>query len=509
MNLAVLLPLALAAPTAVDAAVDAITALPPYAHATIGIEAIDLATNEVVYARSADRLFIAGSTAKLVTAGATLALLGPDHRFHTRVYRTGPVDTRGVLHGDLVLVASGDPNLSNRQRPDGTLAFVDTDHSYGGIDVDPVAGDPLTVVDQLAARVAAAGIRRVDGHVRVDVSLFPEGEREGGTGVVISPVMVNDNVIDLAFTGGETEGAPVSLKVQPETSYVRVVNQLKTGPWDDDPHVDGDHVRLPDGSYVVTLTGTVPLKTAVLDSWGVPTPSRFAAVTLSERLRAHGVEASPAPASEPLEPASGNVSYDAAHQLGEHVSLPLPEEVRVVLKVSQNLHASALPSVLGVALDPGGSGPALQRGFDRMRAWLEAAGLDHSGAVQSDGAGATARFTPHFMASYLAWMARQPYAAAFRKALPVMGRDGTLSDVQAKSPAAGHVTAKTGTYQIRDRLHRASVIEGKGLAGYIETAGGRRLAFAAYANFVIAPPGGGKSVGEALGEIASALYSAY
>ena len=507
---ALLLPLLAAAPsTAVDAVVEAIAARPPYAHANIGVEAIDLATGEVVYARSADRLFIPGSTTKLVTAGAALALLGPDHRFHTRVYRTGPVDAKGVLHGDLVLVASGDPNLSNRLRPDGTLAFENTDHSYGGLDVHPVAGDPLTVVDQLAAKVAAAGIEHVDGHVRVDVSLFPEGEREGGTGVVISPVMVNDNVIDLALTGGEAAGAPVALKVQPQTSYLRVENQLRTGPWDDDPHVDGDHVLQPDGSYVITLTGTVPVNTADLESWGVPEPSRFAAVAFAERLRAHGVDASLSPPGERFDFASVRASYDDAHRVAEHVSLSLAEEARVLLKVSQNLHASAMPSILGATLDAAGSGPPAQRGFDRMRAWLQETGLDHSGAVQSDGAGAAARFTPHFMTTYLAWIARQPYAAIFRKALPVMGKDGTLADVQVKSEAAGRVLAKTGTFQTHDLLHRATVIDGKGMAGYIDTASGRRLAFTAYANFVVAPPKGGKSVGEALGEIAAALYSAY
>src|SRR6185503_16771283 len=114
--------------------------------------------------------------------------------FTTRVYRTGPVRA-GVLEGDLVLLASGDPNISARLKPDGTLAFENVDHSY---DADPhtraVPGNPLLVLNALARQVRAAGIRHVRGSVIVDASLFAEGDRELGTGVVISPIVVNDNL---------------------------------------------------------------------------------------------------------------------------------------------------------------------------------------------------------------------------------------------------------------------------------------------------------------------------
>src|SRR5205814_9698448 len=92
----------------------------------------------------------------------------------------------GTLDGDLVLVASGDPNLSGRIRPDGTLAFENQDHAYDGSpDTKAVPGAPLLVIHELAAQVAARHIARVRGHVLIDIRLFPEGERELGTGVVV------------------------------------------------------------------------------------------------------------------------------------------------------------------------------------------------------------------------------------------------------------------------------------------------------------------------------------
>ena len=99
----------------------------------------------------------------------------------------------------------------------------------------------------------------------------------------------------------------------------------------------------------------------------------------------------------------------------------------------------------------------------------------------------------------------------FRNALPILGRDGTLFNIQGDSPAAGHVLAKTGTYYVEDRLNNDLMVTGKGLAGYMTSASGRRYIFALYANRVSIPIGDpdavGKIVGGTLGEIASAIYA--
>src|SRR5579863_6662255 len=97
-----------------------IMARPEFKYASFGIEFYSLETGKPIYTHAADKLLTPGSTTKLLTEGTALALLGADYRFHTRVYRTGPIDAEGTLKGDLVLVGSGDPNLSGRIQPDGT-----------------------------------------------------------------------------------------------------------------------------------------------------------------------------------------------------------------------------------------------------------------------------------------------------------------------------------------------------------------------------------------------------
>src|SRR5437588_7990190 len=171
------------APDTFRARIQQIMSRPEFAHSHFGMEFYSLDSGKPIFELNPRELFVPGSTTKLLTEGTALELLGGDYRFHTRVYRTGPIKNGGTLDGDLVLVASGDSNLSNRIQPDGTLAFEDQDHSYGGPDSKGLAGDSLLVLREFARQIADKGIRRVNGKLLVDVTLFPEGERELGTGI--------------------------------------------------------------------------------------------------------------------------------------------------------------------------------------------------------------------------------------------------------------------------------------------------------------------------------------
>lgn len=489
-----------------DARIRQIIERPEFAHAIWGMQFTSLDSGRVVYALNEQKLFTPGSTTKLLTMGSAMGILGADHRFTTRVYRTGPVRA-GVLEGNLVLLASGDPNLSARLRPDGTLAFENEDHSY---DADPstraVPGDPLAVLRLLARQVREKGITRVTGSVIVDASLFSEGERELGTGVVISPIVVNDNLVDVTIGPGG-EGGAASLTVSPATAYVHFVNKVVTAPAGTRPSIrwSADSGRA-DGSRIVTATGVFPRGTApILYSYAVPQPSRYAEVTFAEALRAAGVAANPRPFAVKPQLVRLRSSYGPANMVAEHRSAALGEEVKVTLKVSQNLHASMMPSVLGALRGR----DSTVNGFDLEREFLTSLKLDLAGAQQGDGAGGDAHYTPAFMVSYLSAMEKRSDFKAFLAALPVLGKDGTLWNIQTESNAAGHVFAKTGTFAVGDPLNRRLLVTGKGLAGYMTTATGERIAFAIYVNNVsvsTAPDEVTRVVGQALGEVAAGVY---
>lgn len=483
---------------------------PEFRHAAWGIEFYSLDDDRPVFTLNPQQLFSAASTTKLLTVGSALTLLGPDHRFHTRVYRTGPVNAQGTLTGDLVLVGNGDLNLSGRIQPGDTLGFTNEDHAY---DADPntaaVPGDPLLVIRQLAGQVAAHGIRRVNGRVLVDVSLFPEGQRELGTGVVMSPIVVNDNLVDVTIGAGSSVGAPTTISASPASSYVKFVNRSTTSAAGTTPQITwSSDVTDPDGSHTVTISGRFPAgKRAILYSYAVPEPSRFAEVVFVQALKERGVAATLPPAAAQRAFTSRTAAYVPDNVVAEHVSPRFAEEAKVTLKVSQNLHASTMPMILKATL---ARDDTSKTGFDLERGVLERAGLDLGGAQQTDGAGGDARFSPDFMVHYLAYMARQKNFPVFQRALPILGRDGTLWNIQTDAPAAGHVFAKTGTLAGYDALNRKMLVTAKGLGGYMTTPSGRRYALSVYVNNVAVPLDQDaitRIAGQALGEVVSVAYS--
>lgn len=484
---------------------------PEFAHSRFGIEFRSMDSGKVVYELNPQQLFVPGSTTKLLTEGTALELLGGDYRFHTKIYRTGPVKKDGTLNGDLILVAGGDYNLSNRIQPDGTLTFENMDHSYGGPDSKGLASDPLLVVREFAKQIADKGIKRVKGKLLVDATLFPEGDRELGTGVVISPIVVNDNLIDVIATPGATVGAPVTVKVSPQTAYVTIVNQAKTGAAGSKTSLEYTDEKLnPDGTRNATLTGNLALGAgSLMVAYPVPEPSRYAATILMEALIEKGVRCAIAGPGDRTDFKVLSANYKQENVVAEHVSPELKEEVKITLKISQNLHASMTPFVLG-ALVAHRTTQIDQGGFDLENEFLTKGGLDLRGAAQSDGAGGNAYYSPEFMVHYLLYMSKQKDFGDFYRGLPILGKDGTLFKIQVNSPAAGHVHAKTGTFGVYDALNKNLMVTGKGLAGYMDTTSGQHLVLAIYANMVAVPADDPdatqKIVGEALGEIAAAAY---
>ena len=93
-----------AAPTAkgLTAALGSALSAPVLGQFTASV--VDVATGKTVYAKGQDTPQAPASTNKIATSVAALSLLGPEHRFTTRVVSTAP--------GRIVLVGGGDPTLT-------------------------------------------------------------------------------------------------------------------------------------------------------------------------------------------------------------------------------------------------------------------------------------------------------------------------------------------------------------------------------------------------------------
>jgi D-alanyl-D-alanine carboxypeptidase/D-alanyl-D-alanine-endopeptidase (penicillin-binding protein 4) len=468
---------------ALEARVAEVVRTPGYRDAHWGLLVVDGRDGRTVYERDADRLFRPASVTKLFTTAAALADLGADFRFQTPVHRRGEVDADGTLRGDLILVAQGDLSLGGRTGPDGTLVFENHDHSYanGNDDSTLVPTDPLAGLDHLAREVRAAEIKAVSGDVVVDDRLFEAAVSTGSGPSRVSPVVINDNVVDVVVTPGTTSGEPAALRIVPASAFYAVDAQVETA-------AEGTPVAVavrPEGARRFSVQGQVPVgHRPVVRTYEVEEPAAFARALLIERLRARGVRVRASPlADDAAERLPTRAEVAALPKVAEYTSPPFREYVRVILKVSQNLHASTLP--LLVAAHHGET--TLEAGLRREGVFLRGLGLDPHALSFGGGAGGSRAdlVTPGATVALLRAMAARPEFPAFETALPVLGRDGTSADhVPADSPVRGHVRAKTGTYWVEDGLTGQAVLTSKALAGYMETASGRPLVFAFFVNDV-------------------------
>ncbi|MFZ4629980.1 MAG: D-alanyl-D-alanine carboxypeptidase, partial [Blastocatellia bacterium] len=213
--------------------VEAVIRADEYRISSWGIAVADATTGEMIYALNPDQLFVPGSVTKLFSGAAALVALGADHRFVTPLHRRGEISPDGTLDGDLILRGSGDPDLSGRTNTEGKLEFTNRDHTYAGLYVaqgttaELTRTEALAGIDHLARQVATAGIRRIED-LLIDERLFERHESGGSPPFQVSPVVVNDHLIDLTISPGERAGDPARLALRPATSYLQFEQEVKT-----------------------------------------------------------------------------------------------------------------------------------------------------------------------------------------------------------------------------------------------------------------------------------------
>ncbi|MBI1322700.1 D-alanyl-D-alanine carboxypeptidase/D-alanyl-D-alanine-endopeptidase [bacterium] len=493
------------------AGIEKLLKTPGYENAHWGLLVADAETGKVIYEKNAGRLFGPASVTKLFTTAAALEKLGPDHRFRTVIKRRGEVDANGELKGDLILIASGDMAMGGRTAPDGRMLFEDNDHTYGGDSAALVTADPLHAFELLAHDLAAAGIKSVTGEVMVDDRLFRPSPSSGSGPRTVSAITINDNLVNVVIEAGKAAGEPATFRTVPATSTLNVDFRVTTVEKDGPTRVTLTTL----GPRSVQVRGTIPYgRKNLIRSFEVVDPPAWARGLLIETLRKKGirVEASPLGTPEPIELPSRSETA-ALPTVATYDSPPLGEFVKVILKVSHNLYASSLPLVLAAS----DGKRTLNDGLRIEGQMLEKLGVPANEVSFGGGAGGARAdmVTPRATVKLLTNMGKHPGFAAYETALPVLGRDGTLSRaVGPDSPAKGHVRAKTGTYFVDNDLTGRTVLTSKALAGYLDTAHNRPLVFCMFLNDVPTRPASGDTpavsaseAGKLLGRICEWIYS--
>jgi D-alanyl-D-alanine carboxypeptidase/D-alanyl-D-alanine-endopeptidase (penicillin-binding protein 4) len=146
---------------------------------------------------------------------------------------------------------------------------------------------------------------------------------------------------------------------------------------------------------------------------------------------------------------TGNVNVSAvpvaARRIAVHESLPLPELLKNMNKVSNNTMARNIYLTVGaVAFKP----PATEEGADKIVArWLRRNHIEATGLVVDNGSGLSrdARISTETMGEILQSAFHSPVAQPLIDSFPTVGVDGTMRHRLMRTGITGHAQIKTGT----------------------------------------------------------------
>ena len=461
------------------------------AHWGISVTTLD---GTVLCALNPAQLFRPASNNKLFTSAAALALLGPYRRFTTRVVAEGDL-TGGNLHGNLRLVGGGDANFGAHDIP-----YIAPSQRPANPQPEPPT---IADIEDVAAQIAATGLKGIDGDVIGDDSWFawepyPHGwtidDLNADYGAPVSALMIHDSIVEI-------DASPGAVTTIPDVPYYAIENSLTTGAAN-----QGCGLRLDRelGSRNVVLFGSAaPGPKPCRELTAIQDPAEYAALALKAALERHGVQvrgagiahhaplrstgpiaktyddldsairtalAKPAPTTDAPAACFGTVASAAPTSqtvFAAHQSPILGDDLYYTVKASDNLHAEIMLRNIGAEFMCQHSESA---DLLVVRSYLKQIGIAPEDLVLYDGSGLSGHdlVTPRSLTQLLVYAAKQKWADAFKAALPIGGVDGTLSNrfTPPNSTLRGRVFAKTGTLG-----------ESRDLSGYLTAASGATIVF--------------------------------
>jgi len=442
-----------------------------------------------LYGHDEGKLFRPASNNKIFTTATAMALLGPGKKFDTRVF--GKLNATGTVTGDLTLVGGGDANFGADDLP-----YAPHSESSSGTPAPPkppALTDLKALVDQLVAR----GVKRITGDVVGDDTLYPyepyaeswaQDDEVWGYGAPVSALSIANNQLELVVTPGQ----PAKIQLQQNVPYYRVQSEVETVAAGQ--RADGIQVERLPSSRVIRVYGSMAADAAPDgEEVAIADPAEYAAKALRRMLVRRGITVTGKARAKHQPPADAG-SYraellaadpcdatqcriecrtppppPAAEMLASHTSAPLAEDVVLTNKVSQNLHAELFLHNLG-RQSACGDGSILV-GARLIRANLLHAGLDPDDFLFFDGSGLSDHdlVAPRATATFLAYVAKQPWFPQWKASLPDSGENGSLAHRFPDAPVKGHIFAKTGTLG-----------ESRALSGYLDAASGRTVIFSIF-----------------------------
>ncbi|KMP10646.1 D-alanyl-D-alanine carboxypeptidase [Candidatus Nitromaritima sp. SCGC AAA799-C22] len=407
-----------------------------------GIKIHSLDLDKTLFSVKSDKLFTPASNMKLLTTAMALKRMGPDYRFHTRLYATTRVAGE-TLKGNLYIKGFGDPNLVSEQ------------------------------MWLLANELRNLPLRKVEGDIVADDSFFDDRLRvktwrkEGGAEAYNAPLgalSFNFNTATVHVSPGEKPGDKPVVVVDPDIDFIRVDNRAKTVSRSRRSRLIVN--RVDRGEFnEITVSGVISVSHSRETYYlNITQPTVYAATVFKDFLRRAGVEV------------TGTVRIDAvpedAYDLTDHESVPLSLILRGLNKYSNNFVAEQILKTLGAELygQPG----TTEKGLRAMEEYIQSLGYAPGKYRILDGSGLSRqnRLSPDQIVSVLKNMQGDlGVYPEFVSALGVMGRDGNVRNRMNGQDGSEKTRVKTGT------LNYVSA-----LSGYFQSVDGERFAFSILMN---------------------------
>ena len=324
-----------------------------------------------------------------------------------------------------------------------------TSRQLNGLKNPPPLPTSIADIDDLANQIFATGLRKLDGDILGDDSLYkwtpypPDWSWDDlvwGYGAPVSALTIHDNALQATIAPGKSDFSP-KLPYYTESNHVGVI--IGGGKRD----CDTLNVSISASSKLLTIEGALPDKAApCAETIAIANPAEYAALALKAALEAKGISVSgkakswhydaetgirspiSADALPPAYPGPGLGSgpretgcIDAISDgpdvtvAARHYSPNLAVDVNLTNKVSQNLHAELMLRNIAL-LDCDGSNayPKVVREF------LINAGIDPRRLRLLDGSGLSSHdlVTPRATARLLQFATTQPWFADVESLAP-------------------------------------------------------------------------------------------
>lgn len=402
----------------------------------IGIMVRSADTGRTVFQYNSKKKFIPASNNKILTSLAALSLLGKDFRFKTEFYLGGGIHSR-VGHGGLYVKGFGDPTIDIKK------------------------------IREIAGRIKALGVTRIDGGVLLDGSYFDDihyGEGWDpdwfGKGFCppITAISFNYNSAKIKISASRVQGVPAIVKTMPAEFPFPIRNRVSTA-----RKRSGVTAKYSEQNELRISGYVSPRKKAETLELSVPDPFFYFGAVLKQVLEENGIEVSG--------PIDRRRVPRWAGKIFTHYSEPLSTVIHEYNKESINIIGESMVKVIGAKFvsTPG----SWKSGTRVIENRLREIGLNGNFSV-ADGSGLSRlnRASTEDITKALAKAYNDPdISEEFIASLSIAGVDGTLK--KRFRNLKGKVYAKTG------------YLEGaRSLSGYVFGKNGRVYVFSIISNGV-------------------------